>query len=52
MEIETMKKLQREIILEIEKPRIEIRSHRCRRYQQNTKDKRENLRCRRYHRKH
>jgi hypothetical protein len=34
------------------KPRKEIRSHRCQHHQQNTRDRRENLRCRRYHRKH
>ena len=34
------------------KPRKEIRSHRCKRQQQNTRDRRENLRCRRDHRKH
>jgi hypothetical protein len=36
----------------VRKPRKEIRSHRCKHHQQNTKDKRENLRCRRYLRKH
>jgi hypothetical protein len=30
----------------------EVRSHRCKHHQQNTRDRRENLRCRRYHRKH
>jgi hypothetical protein len=34
------------------KPRKEIKSHRCKHHQQNTRDRRENLRCRRYHRKH
>jgi hypothetical protein len=34
------------------KPRKEVRSHRCKHNQQNTRDRRENLRCRRYHRKH
>jgi hypothetical protein len=33
------------------KPRKEIRSHRCKHHQQNIRDRRENLRCRRYHRK-
>ena len=33
-------------------PRKEIRNHRCEHQQQNTRDRRENLRCRRYHRKH
>jgi hypothetical protein len=37
---------------EVRKPRKEIRSHRCKHYQQNTRDRRENLRCRRYHKKH
>jgi len=34
------------------KPREEIRSHRCKHHQQNTRDRKENLRGRRYHRKH
>ena len=34
------------------KPRKEIRSHRCKHHQQNTRDRRENLRCRRFHREH
>jgi hypothetical protein len=38
--------------IEDKKPRKEIRSNRCRYYQQNTRDRRENLRCSRYHRKH
>jgi DNA-binding protein H-NS len=33
-------------------PRKEIRNHRCEHQQQNTRDGRENLRCRRVHRKH
>jgi hypothetical protein len=33
-------------------PRKEIRSLRYKHHQQNTRDGRENLRCRRYHRKH
>jgi FtsZ-binding cell division protein ZapB len=36
----------------VRKPRKEIRSHRYKHHQQNTRDRRENLRCRRYHRKH
>ena len=32
-------------------PRKEIRSHRCEYHQQNTRDGRENLRCRRSHKK-
>ena len=34
------------------KPRKENSSHSCKHHQQNTRDKRENLRYRRYHRKH
>jgi prefoldin subunit 5 len=52
MEIETIKKSQRETTLEIEKTKKEIRSHRCKHHQYNTRDRRENLRGRRYHRKH
>jgi hypothetical protein len=33
-------------------PRKEIRNYRCEHQQQNTRDGRENLRCRRFHRKH
>jgi hypothetical protein len=33
-------------------PRKEIRNHRCEHQQQNTRDERENLRCRRFHREH
>jgi hypothetical protein len=33
-------------------PRKENRNHRCEYQQQNTRDRRENLRCRRFHRKH
>jgi hypothetical protein len=33
------------------KPREEVRSHRCKYHQQNTRDRRENLRCRRYSKK-
>ena len=33
-------------------PRKEISSHRCKHHQQNTRDVRENLRCRRFHREH
>jgi hypothetical protein len=36
----------------VRKPRKKIRRHRCKHHQQNTRDRRENLRCRRYHRKH
>jgi hypothetical protein len=53
MEVETMKKSQRENTLEIENlgkksGAIGASKH----SQQDTRDKRENLRCRRYHRKH
>jgi hypothetical protein len=34
------------------KLRKEIKSHRGENHQQNTRDRRKNLRCRRYHRKH
>jgi hypothetical protein len=34
------------------KPRKDIRSHRCKHQQQTIRNRRENLRCRRYHRKH
>jgi hypothetical protein len=34
------------------KSRKEIRNHRYKHYQLNTRDRRENLRCRRHHRKH
>jgi hypothetical protein len=33
-------------------PRKEIRNHRYEHQQQNTRDERENLRCRRFHREH
>jgi hypothetical protein len=51
MEIETIKKSQRETTLEMENLEI-FRSHRFKHHQQNTRDRRENLRCRRYHGKH
>jgi FtsZ-binding cell division protein ZapB len=49
MEIETIKKLQRETTLEIENLG---NSSGVTNQEQNTRDKRENLRCKRYHRKH
>jgi hypothetical protein len=52
MEIETIKKSQRETTLEIENLGKKIRNHRHKHQQQTTRDRRENLRCRRYHRKH
>jgi hypothetical protein len=51
IEEETIKKSQRETTYVDRKPRKEIRNHRCKHHQQNTKDRRENLRCRRFHRK-
>jgi septal ring factor EnvC (AmiA/AmiB activator) len=53
MEVETIKKSQRETTLEIEnlgKKSGAIDA--SKNNQQNTRDRRENLRCRRYHRKH
>jgi hypothetical protein len=52
MEVETIKKSQKETTLKFKKPREEIKSHRCKHHQQNSGARRENLRCRRYHRKH
>ena len=51
MEVETIKKTQRETTGD-RNPRKEIRNHRCEHQQQNTRDGRENLRCRRFHREH
>ena len=51
MEIETMKETKGDNP-EDRNPRKEFRSHGCKHYQQSTKDRRENLRCRRYHRKY
>jgi hypothetical protein len=51
IEIETKKKSQREKMLEIENLG-KIRSHKYKHHQQNTRDRRENLRCRKYNRKH
>jgi hypothetical protein len=52
MEIETIKKSKRKKTLEIENLRkrsgVIDHSH----HQQNTRDRRENLRCRKYHKKH
>jgi hypothetical protein len=36
----------------VRNPRKDSRSHRCKHHQENTRDRRGNLRCRRYHRKH
>jgi hypothetical protein len=45
MKIETIRKPQMEVPLEIEKPRKEIRSYRYKHHQQTTRDGRDNLRC-------
>jgi DNA anti-recombination protein RmuC len=50
MELETIKKSQRETNLEIENLGRKS-GHRCKHHQQNKRDRRENLRCRGYHRK-
>ena len=46
-EIETIKKITKGDNPGDRNPRKEIRSHRCKHHQQNTRDRRENLRCRR-----
>jgi hypothetical protein len=52
MEIETKKEITKRDNPGNRKPRKEIRCHRCKHHQQNTRDRRENLRGRRYHTKH
>ena len=52
MEIETVKKSQRETALELENLGKRSGVIDARHHQQNTRDRRENLRGRRYHRKH
>jgi hypothetical protein len=52
MEVETIKKSQRETTLEIEILGKKIRNHRCEHQQQNTRDGKENLRCTRFYREH
>ena len=52
METETIKKITKGDNPESSKPRKEIRSYRYKHHQQNTNDRRETSRCRRYHRKH
>jgi hypothetical protein len=52
MEVDTIKKTQSEATLEIETLGKKIWNHRCHHQQQNTRDGRENLRCRRFHREH
>jgi hypothetical protein len=51
MEVETIKKSQRETTLELENLGEKIRTHRSKHHQQNTRDRREDIRARRYHRK-
>jgi hypothetical protein len=51
MEVETIKKTQRETTLEIENLGKKSGTI-CEHQQQNTRDGRENLRCRRFHREH
>jgi hypothetical protein len=54
-EVETIKKIQSEIWIfnsRDRNPRKEIRNERCEHQQQNKRDGRENLRCRRFHREH
>jgi chromosome segregation ATPase len=51
-EVDTIKKTQSEAMLEIETLGKKIWNHRCQHQQQNTRDGRENLRCRRFHRQH
>ena len=52
MEVETLKKNQRETTLKIEILEKKIRNHRCKNQQQNTRDGRKNITCRRFHRNH
>jgi hypothetical protein len=52
IEVETIKKSQRETNSGDRHPRKEVKSHRCKQHQQNTIDRGENLRGRRFHRKH
>jgi hypothetical protein len=48
LEIETIKKSQKGDNSGDRKPRKGLRSHRCKYHQQNTRNGRENLMCRRY----
>ena len=52
MELENNKEITKGDNPEDRKPRKEIESHRYKHYQQNAKDRRENLGYRKYHRKH
>ena len=52
-EVETIKKIQSETDNSGDRnPRKEIWKHRCEHQHQNTRDGRENFRCRRFHREH
>jgi hypothetical protein len=46
------KEITKGVNLGARKPRKGIWNHRCKHHQQNTRDRRQNLRSRRYHRKH
>jgi hypothetical protein len=48
MEIESIKKSQKGDNPGDRKSRKEIRNHKCKHQQQNTRDRKENIRCRRY----
>jgi hypothetical protein len=52
MEVENIKKSQRETNMEIKNTRNEITCDRYKHHQQNIRARRENVGCRRYHRKH
>lgn len=52
MEIETITEITKGEKPGDRKPRKEIRSYRCKHYQQNTRDRRKTLKGSRYHRKH
>jgi hypothetical protein len=47
-DLETIKKTQMEANLEMEKSKKEVRNYKCKYQKQNTKDRRENRRYRRY----
>jgi septal ring factor EnvC (AmiA/AmiB activator) len=51
-EVDTIQKTQSEATLELENLEKKIWKHRCKHQQQNKRDGRENLRCRRFHREH
>jgi hypothetical protein len=51
-EVDTIKKTQSEGNARDRNPRKEIWNHRCENQQQNTRDRRVNLRCKRFHREH